>query len=162
MIEDYLSLADRIRQELDDLWQVMKRAQRAVDAARRRTEDQDLYIDSAVLNLHDFYAGFERIFRQIGTTVDGYIPSRAGWHRDLLNQMQVEATDLRPPVLSEETGHSLDEFLRFRHVVRNIYAFRFDPERVERLVDHMQPALEQVQVELLAFISFLERIGGDG
>ena len=162
MIEDYLSLAERIRQELNDLWQVLKRAERAVDAERRRTEDQDLYIDSAVLNLHDFYAGFERIFQQIGTTVDGHIPSGAGWHRDLLNQMQVEVTDLRPPVLSEEAGRSLDEFLRFRHVVRNIYAFRFDPERVERLVDQMQPALEQVQTELLAFISFLERVGGDG
>jgi hypothetical protein len=161
MIGDYQSLADRIRQELDDLSQVVKRAERAVDSARRQTEDQDLYIDSAVLNLHDFYAGFERIFQQIGTTVDGEIPSGAGWHRELLNKMQVEETGLRPPVLSEEATRSLDEFLRFRHVVRNIYAFRFDPERVERLVGQMQPTLEQVQSELLVFILFLERVGGD-
>lgn len=161
MIEDYLSLAERIRQELDNLWRVVKRAERAVDAARRQAEDQDLYIDSVVLNLHDFYSGLERVFQQIGITVDGHLPSGADWHRDLLNQMQDEMTDLRPPVLSQETGQSLDEFLRFRHVVRNIYAFRFDPERVQHLVDLMQPVLEQVQTELLAFVSFLERVGGD-
>jgi hypothetical protein len=114
------------------------------------------------LNLHDFYAGLERIFQQIGTIVDSHIPSGTAWHRDLLYQMQAEVTDLRPPVLSQEAGHLLDEFLRFRHVVRNIYAFRFDPERVERLVDQMQPALKQVQIELLTFTSFLERVGGDG
>ena len=57
MIEDYLIVADRIRQELTDLERVVTRAERATIAARRRSEDQDLYIDSAVLNLHDFYAG---------------------------------------------------------------------------------------------------------
>jgi len=115
MIEDYLALAGRIRQELDDLVEVAKRAERAVEAGRQRPEDQDLYIDSAVLNLHDFYTGLER---------------------------------------------TLDEFLRFRHVVRNIYAFHFDPERIERLVTQMQPALEQARTELLQFVSFLERVGG--
>ena len=61
MIEAYLLLADRIRQELSDLEQVVARAERAIQAARRQPEDQDLYIDSAALNLHDFYAGLELI-----------------------------------------------------------------------------------------------------
>jgi hypothetical protein len=161
MIEDYLSLANRIRQELDDLLRVVKRAKRAVEAVHRQPEDQDLYVDSAVLNLHDFYAGLERIFQQIGAIVDGQIPSGAGWHRDLLQQMQVDMENLRPPVLSKEIGDGLDEFLRFRYVVRNIYAFHFDPQRVERLVDQMQPTLEQVKGELLTFVLFLERVGGE-
>ena len=50
----------------------------------------------------------------------------------------------------------IDEFLRFRHVVQNVYAFEFDPERIERLVQHQRPAFEQVQAELLAFSDFLE------
>ena len=57
MIEDYLVLAGRVRQELADLERVVARAERAVTAARQRPVDQDLYIDSAALNLHDFYAG---------------------------------------------------------------------------------------------------------
>ena len=54
---------------------VVGRASRAVQAARHRPEDQDLYIDAAALNLHDFYAGLERIFHQIATTVDGNLPN---------------------------------------------------------------------------------------
>ncbi|RMF84163.1 MAG: hypothetical protein D6736_19865 [Nitrospinota bacterium] len=55
MIERYLVVAGRIRQELAELERVVSRAERAVAAARRHPEDQDLYLDSAVLNLHGFY-----------------------------------------------------------------------------------------------------------
>jgi hypothetical protein len=42
----------------------------------------------------------------------------------------------------------------------HIYAFEFDPERIERLVQQLRPSLEQVRAELLAFADFLERVGG--
>ena len=161
MIEDYLIVANRIRQELGDLERVVARAERAIEAARNRPEDQDLYIDSAALNLHDFYAGLERIFHQIATTVDGNLPTGREWHRDLLQQMQIDLPDLRPPVLSAEARQAVDEFLRFRHVVRNIYAFQFDPESVERLVQLMPSAFQQTKIELLAFAEFLEEVGRD-
>jgi hypothetical protein len=45
--ERYLVAAGRIRQELADLERVVGRAERAIAAARRRPEDQDLYFDSA-------------------------------------------------------------------------------------------------------------------
>jgi hypothetical protein len=161
VIADYLALADRIRQESVELARGVNRAERAVRAARERPEDQDLYVDAAALNPHDFYAGLERIFEQIGSTVDGQIPRGRDWHRRLLQQMQSNVDNLRPAVLSHEAGKLLDEYLRFRHVVRSIYAFHFDPERIERLVGQMRPVFEQVRVELLTFVSFLERIGGD-
>lgn len=158
MIAAYLDLVDRIHQELNDLERVIVRAERGVYAARQRPEDQDLYIDSAALNLHDFYSGLERIFQQIGSIVDGNVPSGHNWHQELLRQMRMEVSDLRPPVLSAEAMKMLDEFLRFRHVVRNIYAFQFDPERIARLVSQMRPAWGQVQAELLAFAAFLEQV----
>jgi hypothetical protein len=160
MINDYLVVAGRIRQELRDLEEVVVRAKRAITAAHQRPVDQDLYIDSAALNLHDFYAGLERIFQQIATTVDGDLPAGGDWHRDLLHQMQTNLPDVRPPVLSDEAVQTLDEFLRFRHVVRNIYAFQFDPDRVARLVQLMPPAFHQTKLELFAFAEFLEQVGG--
>lgn len=161
MIDDYLVVAGRIRQELSNLEQVVARAERAITAARQRPEDQDLYIDSAALNLHDFYAGLERIFQQIATTIDANLPTGGEWHRELLQQMQSDLPDLRPPVLSAEAIQALDEFLRFRHVVRHIYAFQFDPDQVARLVQLMPSAFHQVQTELLAFAEFLEQVGKD-
>ncbi len=159
MIQAYLELVSRIRLELGDLENVVARAERAIQAARERPEDQDLYMDSAALNLHDFYAGLERIFQQIGSTVDGNIPTGHNWHRELLQQMESDLPELRPPVLTKEAVKSLDEFLRFRHVLRNIYAFQFDPERIARLVSLVRPVWQRVQTELTVFTSFLEQVG---
>ena len=161
MIEGYVVLATRIRKELVDLERVVSRAEGAIDAARERTQDQDFYIDSAALNLHDIYAGLERVFQQIATTVDNSVPSGKDWHRDLLRQMNVEIPDLRPIVLSDDALSALDEFLRFRHVVRNVYAFSFDPEQIERLVKQVRPSFMQARGELLVFAHFLEQVGGE-
>jgi hypothetical protein len=161
VIPDYLLLAGRIQQELDDLAQVVTRTERAMQAAQHSAEDSDLFIDAAALNLHDFFAGLERIFQQITTHVDGNIPSGQGWHRQLLIQMQTDLPNLRPPVLSNETAEALDEFLRFRHVVRNVYAFQFDAERIRRLVSQMRPAFLQAQAELQQFIILLRYIAAD-
>jgi hypothetical protein len=75
--------------------------------------------------------------------------------------MQTDLPNLRPPVLSNETAEALDEFLRFRHVVRNVYAFQFDAERIRRLVSQMRPAFLQAQAELQQFIILLRYIAAD-
>ena len=135
------------------------RVERAMAAARQRPEEQDLLLDSAALNLHDFYGGLERAFHQIAAMVDGSMPSGREWHRELLRQMGIAVSQVRPAALSGETVQLLDEYLRFRHVVRNIYAFSFDADRLERLSQRLRPCLGQVGAELLAFADFLERVG---
>ncbi|MGD9049514.1 MAG: hypothetical protein PVF77_15765 [Anaerolineae bacterium] len=158
MMERYAVVAGRIRQELVELERVVTRAERAIAAARQSLENQDLYLDSAALNLHDFYAGLERIFRQIAATVDQSVPSEHDWHRELLRQMTVDLPQVRPQVLSVEAAHAIDEFLRFRHIVRNIYTFEFDADRIEHLVRRLEPSFEQARTELLAFAEFLDRL----
>lgn len=158
MIERYALVGGRIRQKLKDLEQVVSRAEQAVAAARRHPGDQDFYLDSAALNLHDFYTGLERLFHTIAAHIDRSVPVGGEWHRELLRQMGIEVAGGRPAVLSAEAVRSLDEYLRFRHVVRNVYAFTFDLERIERLVRRLQPAFETVRTDLLAFADFLERL----
>ena len=41
------------------------------------------------------------------------------WHLLLLEQMTKEVPGIRPAVISTETGTRLDEYRRFRHVIRN-------------------------------------------
>lgn len=45
---------------------VIARAERAIAAARRQSENQDLYLDSAALSLHDFYT----VTRQSALAID--------------------------------------------------------------------------------------------
>lgn len=158
MIQRLLVTAARLRQELADLEQVVARVERGVAAAKQRPEDRDLYLDSVALNLHDFYTGLERVFRHIAATVDGSVPESGEWHRDLLQQMAVELPQIRPRVLSAEVTQTLDEYLRFRHVVRNIYAFEFDAERIEPLAAHLRSVFASVRAELLNFATFLVQL----
>jgi hypothetical protein len=156
--EQYRVLAGRIHRELEELGRVVTRAERALEAARQRPEDQDLYLDSAALNLHDFYSGLERVFSLIASSVDESVPRGHEWHRELLRQMGTDIPQVRPAVLSAQTVQDLEEYLGFRHVVRHIYAFEFDFERVERLVRHLRPLFERVSTELKAFANLLERL----
>ena len=159
MIESYVALAGRIRKELEDVERLTNRATRAMNATRRNWQDSDLCIDSASLSLHDAYSGFERLFRLVAAIVDGNVPSNVERHRELLEQMGVDVPKTRPPVLSANSILRLDEYLRFRHIVRNVYTFSFDPERIGRLVKESETVFAQVRDELLAFAVFLETVG---
>jgi hypothetical protein len=116
-------------------------------------------LDSVALNLHGFYAGLERLFEVIVTAIDGAMPQGANWHQVLLQQMCTEAPSVRPAVISEGTRDALEEYRGFRHIVRHVYTFKFDPAKVQPLVEHIQAVFLQVRAELLAFAEFLERQG---
>lgn len=156
MIERYLVIKERVRRELHEIERVVTRVERALVSAQRNAEDADLYVDSIALNLHDFYVGLERICELIASNIDRSVPAGSDWHRDLLLQMTIALPQIRPPVLTEKTIADLDEYRRFRHVVRHVYAFEFDPPRIYALAHKLRPTWEQVRTDLSTFASFLE------
>lgn len=97
-------VASRIRQELQDIRLIIGKCQRGMRAAKLTSQDQDLYLDSVALNLHDFYAGIERILRHIAGTIDKVVPAGNQWHQELLLQMHTGVRGLRPSVLSDQAG----------------------------------------------------------
>ncbi len=156
MRDDGLSgLASRIRQELKELEQVLKRVDEGW--ARARRSGDDYYLDSVALNLHGFYSGLERIFALVAETVDDSLPTGENWHLLLLRQMTEEKPPLRPAVISETVGQRLNEYRGFRHVVCNVYTYRFDPAKVEKLVQSAPALFDQLRAEILAFATFLEQ-----
>ena len=96
-------------------------------------EIRDALISASALNMQSFYTGAERIFYEIAKEVDGYVPTGADWHRQLLEQLSVTIPDVRQAVISEQTLLELDEFRRFRHVVRSNYAYALKLELVVEL-----------------------------
>ena len=148
-------LAGRIRDELVDLDRLIGRVGEAW--ARAQRSDDDYYLDSVALNLHGFYGGLERVFELIVVTVDGSKPEGENWHQALLHQIKAEKPGLRPAVISESVCARLDPYRGFRHVVRNVYTFRFEPAKVEGLVDDLASLFLEVRAELEAFARFLEQ-----
>lgn len=158
MIERYTVVASRIRQELTNVEVRVERAERAAMLGHQHPGDEQFFLDSAALNLHTFYAGLERVFRLIATSVDRSTPSGPDWHRELLSQMSLDLPKIRRPVLSQATVKTVDEFLRFRHVLQNIYAFELDPERIEHLTRQLGPCFDSARKDLLAFAEFLDQL----
>lgn len=154
MNERLLRVARRIRDEFDELARVIERTQEGWRRAQRSADD--FYLDSVALNLHGFYAGLERLFELIAATVDGTVPRGANWHQVLLDQVAAEVPHVRPAVISDETRQALAQYRGFRHIVRNVYTFKFDPLKVQKLVEEAPQVFSRVRVELLAFADFLE------
>jgi hypothetical protein len=65
-----------------------------------------------------------------------------------------------PPVLTPETVRSLQEYLGFRHIVRNIYGFELDAERVERLVEGYSRVWHRFESEVGQFVGELRELAG--
>lgn len=152
-------LASRISSEVDYLKSVTMK----IEEGWKRFEQtaDEFYIDSVALNLHGFYSGLERIFELIASVVDGNKPESKNWHKELLNLMASEVPTIRPAVISEAIYSRLNDYRGFRHIVRNVYTFKFDPEKVKKLSKEITELFSKVSAELLAFADFLDKSSRD-
>jgi hypothetical protein len=153
--ETIKELVERIHQELGEVPRVLVRMNEGWELFHRSNDDH--FLDGVALNLHGFYLGIERILTHIAETLDGNLPRGENWHLLLLEQMMTEVPKVRPAVISIETGTKLDEYRRFRHVVRNVYTYNLDPVKIGNLVSSASELFTQTKAELLAFAAFLEQ-----
>lgn len=153
MKSDYYALSARIKQSLSDIQRVVDRVENLMEKAQKTGDDG--YLDGVALNLHGFYAGIEHIFEDIARTVDKSLPSGSVWHQDLILQMSADSDEIRPPVIGEETRYCLDEYRGFRHIVRNVYTFRFKASRLGELANGVRNCYRLVEKDLKVFNDFL-------
>lgn len=150
------ALAARIQEYTAELDRVVERAVSFSQKAAKTGDDA--YWDAIALNLHSYYSGVERIFEDVARTVEGDLPAGPDWHQRLLFQMSADIQGVRPSVIGRETRASLDEYRAFRHVVRNVYAFNFRPERLQELVAGLRDCFDAVRHDLAAFSEFLKKL----
>lgn len=152
----YSELAERFRGEVEDIEPVVQRTLYAWKQAKTSTADQDIYLDSVALNLHGFYSGLERLFELVARHLDHNLPSSETWHKDLLEAMGHEVADIRPALIAQDNAETLDEFRRFRHLVRNVYTTNLVPGKIAGLLEVLPGLWSRLKDELIAFADFLE------
>lgn len=157
MISRYHTLAQRIRQEANELDHALTIIQRHWQSSKTAV-DQDAYLNSVALNLHGFYSGLERIFELIAVDLDGVKLGGEHWHTELLRQMSLDLPQVRPPVLSRETAERLDNYRKFRHLIRNIYTTNLVPSELEKLVVALPPLWSQTRDQLSALVNYLDQL----
>ena len=112
--------------------------------------------------LHDFYSGVERMFQRIATAVDQDLPGGSNWHIELLNRMSYDIPTVRPAVITADLRQRLSDYLRFRHLFRNIYGRDLRWELMRDLVEDM-PAVEHAVAQAIReFTKFLHTLAATG
>ncbi len=152
------TLVSQIEQELAQIQELIAQVEMLLELIRL-AENQNLrsgLVSGLALHLHSFYTGAERIFYDIARDIDDEVPTGSDWHRQLLEQMTVEIPETRPPVLAEQTWSGMDEFRRFRHVVRSRYAYQLDPDRVQALAEQLSPISQSLIQDCQRFCTELQ------
>ena len=155
MMAHYQILAQRIQMEIEELERTYLAVLRHWKAAYSAGSDQDAYLNSVALNLHSLYSGWERIFELIAIEIDGGALGGEAWHAELVKQMTLDLPGTRPPVIRKDTAAQLDEYRKFRHRIRNIYATGLDPVRMQPLVEALSTAWFDLRDQLTAFCQLL-------
>ncbi len=149
-------LISEIRDEVMLLHRLVSEVEMTSRTIPRSTDRKRIYEESLALKLHNFYTGCERIFQKIADDINGGVPRSFDWHRRLLKSMSLEIDNVRPPLISRETERALEEYLAFRHVVRNIYGFEIDSERLGRLVKRLNKTFGSFKADVGGFLTFLK------
>lgn len=155
MIPDLIS---EIKDELELIGALASDISEISREVPKRGNKKRIYEESLSLKLHNFYTGCERIFQKIANDVNGGVPTSADRHKRLLRSMSLDIEKIRPFVISKNTEKALEEYLAFRHVVRNIYGFEIDSERLKRLIEKLPVIYKKFREEINSFIVFLKRV----
>lgn len=149
-----LTLKKEIEKELKDLQRLNE------EMAQVLTHKKPSFLETRAAGsiLHDFYSGIEKIFRRIASRIDRDIPSGEDWHTELLIRMSIPLDDIRPKVISENLKDQLADYLRFRHLFRNIYGFELKWERCKTLGIMLDRVFKLFQKEIKKFLRFLDSI----
>lgn len=65
---------------------------------------------------------------------------------------------MRPSVIKDGTRILLDEYRKFRHLVRNIYTFNIIPQKVMKLANGITKAFNAFKKDIKKFINLIEKI----
>ena len=109
--------------------------------------------------LHDFYNGIERVFVRIARELNGGVPRAEQWHRELIRNMALDIPAVRPAVIDTDLAGTLEEYLRFRYVFRNVYGAVLSAGRMRSLEARMPATLEAFRNQIRSFLAWM--LGGE-
>lgn len=142
-------LAAEIEHELERLTQL----QDEISTAPR--EDDTFTLRARGSMLHDFYNGIERVFVRIAEELNGGVPQGERWHRQIITDMSLEIPGVRPAVISAELAEDLVDYLRFRHLFRNVYGSVLDADRMRPLEERAPAVLATFRSRIEAFLAWI-------
>lgn len=152
---DEENLKKQIEIEIENLERLVKE----IIVINDRSIDKPDFIETRAAGsiLHDFYCGVEKIFKRITIYINNELPKGEDWHTGLLLQMACPIERTHTPVINRELLEKLKEYLRFRHLFRNIYGFELNWEMFKNLSLSLQTVLDELKDNLKRFMDNLNK-----
>ncbi len=104
----------------------------------------------------DVYTGCEKMSERVAVTLDENLPKGENWHEQLLRQMAETGGDNRPPLWQGSLLLELDEYRKFRHLVRHSYNVKLKHDKVMILAQKILISSEKVKEAIQQFNVWLE------
>ena len=110
-------------------------------------------VETAALGLflHSFYNGIENIIKFIIKDGYGKLPSGIKWHKELLDLCFIKSNGQKE-LFNERLKVILDDYLSFRHFIRNTYSFKIKWERMEHLILDIDKNWNDIKAEITNYI----------
>ena len=145
--------------EIQDELSELAKGKAVLDEAQAQFAERipnPLELSGIALHLHDFYNGVENLFRRVALGLGEGLPTGSDWHSRLLKNMALPIPQVRPRVIAEETQRELEEFVRFRHLVRHTYGHDLKWGEVRDRLNSLGSAYAHFVENVEEFLSFLE------
>lgn len=157
-VKEVLRFKTEIIDELENIGRIVNIIIKRRKDIKKAGIDSEVYLDSLVHNIENFYMGVEEVFKRIALFTDEGIPDGPRWHSILIKNMARDIYRIRPRVIQDETMLLLDEYRKFRHLVRNIYTFNIVPEKVMKLARDIKKAFRFLKIDINNFLKIIEKI----
>jgi hypothetical protein len=82
-----------------------------------------------------YYTAVETLLTRVLRTIDGDVPTGAGWHQEILRGASVSLEGLRPAIVPQEIVADMRELLKFRHLAR--HGYEGEPV-LPRMIEHAE------------------------
>lgn len=142
-------LAAEIEHELERLEKLRE------ELATAPRDDDSFTLRARGSMLHDFYSGIERVFVRIAEELNGGVPQGEQWHRQIVTDMSLKIPGVRPAVIDAALAEELADYLRFRHVFRNVYGSLLQAERMRPLEERLPRVLAAFLTRVRAFLAWM-------
>jgi len=105
----------------------------------------------------DFYTCVETFLFRVSQEFENNL-RKDQWHKELLQKMSLNISELRPALLSKETAIILSELLLFRHFRRYYFNFSYDWGKLDLIEEKFQKVIPLLISDIRNFVSFLQEI----
>ncbi|MFQ5633116.1 MAG: hypothetical protein ACE5I1_30480, partial [bacterium] len=79
-------------------------------------------------------------------------------HKELLNQMGLEITGVRPAVLTDDLVADLKDYLEFRHFFRHSYSFYVEWDEIKPKAAKLSDTFRKLEEAFQQFFVFLKSV----